>query len=45
MPPARGLGLPLAEIVPMQLLSLALAKQSDIEAGQFNFSGKVTLKE
>jgi glutamine---fructose-6-phosphate transaminase (isomerizing) len=45
MPPARGLGLPLAEIVPLQLFSLALAQQSGIEAGQFNFSGKVTLQE
>jgi glutamine---fructose-6-phosphate transaminase (isomerizing) len=45
MPAAQGLGLPLAEIVPFQLLSLALAQQSGIEAGKFNFSGKVTLKE
>jgi glutamine---fructose-6-phosphate transaminase (isomerizing) len=45
MPAARGLGLPLAEILPLQLLSLALAQQSGIEAGKFNFSGKVALKE
>jgi glutamine---fructose-6-phosphate transaminase (isomerizing) len=45
MPAARGLGLPLAEILPFQLLSLALAKQSGIEAGKFNFSGKITLQE
>jgi glutamine---fructose-6-phosphate transaminase (isomerizing) len=45
MPAAQGLGLPLAEIVPFQLLSLALAEQSSIEAGKFNFSGKITLKE
>lgn len=45
MPAARGLGVPLAEILPFQLLSLALAKQSRIEAGKFNFSGKITLQE
>ena len=45
MPAARGLGLPVAEIAPFQLLSLALAKQSGIEAGMFFYSGKVTLQE
>jgi glucosamine--fructose-6-phosphate aminotransferase (isomerizing) len=45
VPPARGLGLPLAEIAPFQLLSLALAQQAGVEAGKFFFSGKVTLQE
>jgi glucosamine--fructose-6-phosphate aminotransferase (isomerizing) len=45
MPAGTGLGLPLVEILPFQLLSLALAKLSGIEAGQFRFSGKITLQE
>jgi len=45
MPEGIGLGLPIAEIVPMQLLSLALARLSCVEAGQFLYSGKVTLQE
>jgi glucosamine--fructose-6-phosphate aminotransferase (isomerizing) len=45
MPAGVGLGLPLVEIAPLQLLSLALAKQAGIEAGKFLFSGKVTLQE
>jgi glutamine---fructose-6-phosphate transaminase (isomerizing) len=45
MPGGKGLGLPLVEIVPLQLLSLALAKQSGVQAGKFLFSGKVTLVE
>jgi glucosamine--fructose-6-phosphate aminotransferase (isomerizing) len=45
MPAGSGLGLPLAEIAPFQLLSLALAEQLGVAAGQFLFSGKVTLTE
>jgi len=45
MPNGVGLGLPVAEIVPFQLLSVAIAQQSGIEAGKFLFSGKVTLTE
>jgi len=45
MPPAEGVGLPIAEVAPFQLLSLALAGQMHIEAGKFLHSGKVTLTE
>lgn len=45
MPAGKGLGLPVAEIVPFQLLSLALAQQIGVEAGKFFHSGKVTLIE
>ena len=45
MPDGSDLGLPIAEIVPMQLLSLAFARLRGIEAGQFLYSGKVTLQE
>lgn len=45
MPEGIGLGLPIAEIVPLQMLSLALARLGGVEAGQFLFSGKVTLQE
>jgi glucosamine--fructose-6-phosphate aminotransferase (isomerizing) len=38
-------GLPLAEIVPLQLLSVHLAQARGIQPGKFNFIGKVTLKE
>lgn len=45
MPAGKGLGLPVAEMVPFQLLSLALAQQVGVEAGKFFHSGKVTLIE
>ncbi len=45
MPFGAGLGLPVAEIVPFQILSLALAQQTGIEAGEFFHSGKITLSE
>ena len=45
MPQASGIGLPLAEIVPMQLLSVHLARQMGHEPGKFLYSGKVTLTE
>lgn len=45
MPVGKGSGLPIAEIAPLQLLSLAVAQQSGINAGEFYYSGKVTLTE
>jgi glucosamine--fructose-6-phosphate aminotransferase (isomerizing) len=45
MPQASGIGLPLAEIVPLQLLSVAMATQAGIVPGKFLHSGKVTLTE
>ena len=45
MPRASGIGLPLAEIVPIQLLSVYLARQKGLVPGKFLYSGKVTLTE
>lgn len=45
MPGATGIALPLAEIVPIQLLTIHLALQKDLEPGKFFYSGKVTLSE
>ena len=45
MPAANGIALTLAEVAPFQLLSLALAQQTNIEAGKFFHSSKVTLTE
>lgn len=45
MPSSAGLGLPIVEILPFQILSVALAQQIGIEAGKFFHSGKVTLSE
>lgn len=45
MPAARGIGLPLAEIVPAQVLSVYLARLTGVEAGAFRHIGKVTLTE
>jgi len=45
MPQASGIGLPLAEIVPLQLLSVAMATQAGIVPGKFLHTGKVTLTE
>lgn len=45
-PTATGaVGLPLAEMLPLQLLSVHLAQASGIEPGKFRFIGKVTLRE
>ena len=44
IPEFTGIGMPMAEILPMQLLSIHLAKQNNIEPGKFIYSGKVTLK-
>jgi glucosamine--fructose-6-phosphate aminotransferase (isomerizing) len=45
MPAARGIALPLAEILPVQLLSLHLGRLTGIEPGKFLHIGKVTLVE
>jgi|YNPNPStandDraft_1061719.scaffolds.fasta_scaffold00634_5 glucosamine--fructose-6-phosphate aminotransferase (isomerizing) len=45
MPEAAGIALPLAEIIPIQLLTIHLALQNGIEPGAFFHSGKVTLSE
>jgi glutamine---fructose-6-phosphate transaminase (isomerizing) len=45
MPTWSGIGLPLAETLPMQLLSLALAQQTGFAPGVFRRIGKVTLSE
>lgn len=44
-PAALGEGLPLAEIVPIQLLSVYLAQAQGWIPGKFRYIGKVTLKE
>ena len=44
-PSWRGIGLPLAEILPMQLLTISLCRQRGVEPGEFYFIGKVTTKE
>jgi len=45
MPYAVGIGLPLAEIVPIQMLTIHLALENGVEPGKFFRSGKVTLSE
>ena len=45
MPAWRTSGLPIAEIIPCQLLTIALANQKGLEAGKFFHSGKITLTE
>ncbi len=45
IPDVPALGLPLAEILPVQLLSIHLAQQIGVEPGHFFRSGKVTLVE
>jgi len=45
MPAGAGLGLPLAEIIPMQLLTLAMAEQRDSDPDKFLYSGKITAVE
>jgi glutamine---fructose-6-phosphate transaminase (isomerizing) len=44
-PSVRGAGRPIAEMAPLQLLTLHLAQVSGVEAGQFRHSGKVTASE
>jgi glucosamine--fructose-6-phosphate aminotransferase (isomerizing) len=45
MPRAIGIGLPLAEIIPIQMLTIHMAVENGIEPGKFFRSGKVTLSE
>jgi glucosamine--fructose-6-phosphate aminotransferase (isomerizing) len=45
MPDVPVVGMPLAEIVPIQLLNIHLAQQIGVEPGHFFYSGKVTLSE
>lgn len=45
MPLAEGIGQPLAETLPMQLLTVHLAQQSGLVPGVFTHIGKVTLEE
>lgn len=45
LPQAEGAGLPLAEIIPVQLLSYRLAERLGVTPGAFRYIGKVTLEE
>jgi glucosamine--fructose-6-phosphate aminotransferase (isomerizing) len=45
MPGAQGIGIPLAEIVPIQILTIHLAMAKDVEPGKFFKVGKITLSE
>ncbi len=45
LPEVSPIGRPLMEILPLQLLSIQLARQIDVEPGEFFRSGKITLSE
>lgn len=45
IPAASGVGLPLAEIVPIQLLAYSLSLRAGIIPGAFHHIGKITLSE
>jgi glucosamine--fructose-6-phosphate aminotransferase (isomerizing) len=45
LPKTGELTLPLMEILPMQLLTLVMAKRKHIEAGKFRYIPKITAKE
>lgn len=45
IPKASGFGLPLAEIIPVQLLCYVLAREAGFEPGTFRHIGKVTTAE
>ena len=45
LPEVPAIGLPLMEILPMQLLSIHFARQIGIEPGHFFRTGKITLSE
>lgn len=45
MPQAVGIGLPLAEVIPIQMLTIHMALENGLEPGKFFRSGKVTLSE
>ena len=44
-PRAQGIGLPIAELLPVQLLSVSIGLRLGIVPGEFKFIGKVTLSE
>lgn len=45
LPEVPPIGMPCMEILPMQLLSIHLARQIGVEPGEFFRSGKITLSE
>jgi glutamine---fructose-6-phosphate transaminase (isomerizing) len=45
LPELAAIGRPLMEILPVQLLSIHLARQIGVEPGEFFHSGKITLSE
>lgn len=45
IPSVPAIGLPLMEIIPLQLLSIHLARQIGVEPGHFFRTGKITLAE
>ena len=45
LPEVPAIGLPLMEILPIQLLSIHFARQIDVEPGHFFRTGKITLSE
>jgi glutamine---fructose-6-phosphate transaminase (isomerizing) len=45
LPDVPAIGRPLMEILPIQLLSIHLARQIGVEPGEFFHSGKITLSE
>jgi glucosamine--fructose-6-phosphate aminotransferase (isomerizing) len=45
MPRAQGIGIPLAEIVPIQMLTVHIAIANNVEPGKFFRIGKITLSE
>ncbi len=45
LPPSQGIGLPLAEILPIQLLSIHIALERNLQPGRFFRVEKVTLTE
>lgn len=45
IPRAEGIGFPLAEIVPVQLLTIHMAMVNNVEPGKFFRIGKITLSE
>ena len=45
LPQVPAIGLPLMEILPMQVLSIHFAKQIGVEPGHFFRTGKITLSE
>ncbi len=44
-PPAQGIGVRVAEIVPLQLMTIAMARLRGVDPGEFQYSSKVTVRE